>query len=75
MLAYRILEDLVDDHLAMGENRAIKYVKRFAVATVRVFDEEYLRTPNAQDMARILEFNKNCGFPDMLGFIDCMHWS
>jgi hypothetical protein len=31
MLAYGILADLVDDHLAMGESQAIKCVKRFAV--------------------------------------------
>jgi hypothetical protein len=75
MLAYDIPADLVDDHLAMGESQAIKCVKRFATAIVRVFGEEYSRVPNAQDMARLLEFNKNRGFPGMLGSIDCMHWS
>jgi hypothetical protein len=59
----------------MGESQAIKCVKRFAIAIVRVFNEEYLRTPNAQDTARLLEFKKNRGFPGMLGSIDCMHWS
>jgi hypothetical protein len=39
MLAYGIPMDLVDDHLAMGESQAIKYVKPFAVAIVRVFGE------------------------------------
>ena len=75
MMAYGIPTDLVDDHLVMGESQAIKYVKRFAVAVVRVFGEEYLRAPNAQDTARLLEFNKARGFPGMLGSIDCMHWS
>ena len=74
IMAYGIPADLVDDHLAMGESQAIKCVKRFAVAVVRVFGEKYLRSPNAQDTARLLEYNKNRGFPGMLGSIDCMHW-
>jgi hypothetical protein len=59
----------------MGESQAIKCVKRFAVAIVQVFGKEYLRAPNAQDMAMLLEFNKNRGFLGMLGSMDCMHWS
>jgi hypothetical protein len=39
MLAYSISDDLVDDHLVMGESQAIKCVKRFAIAIVRVFSE------------------------------------
>jgi hypothetical protein len=34
-----------------------------------------LERTNAQEMARLLEFNKNCGFPGIVGLIDCMHWS
>jgi hypothetical protein len=75
MMAYGIPADLVDDHLAMGESTAILCVRRFAVAIVRVFGEEYLRAPNAQDTARLLEQNARRGFTGMLGSIDCMHWS
>ena len=75
MLAYGIPADLVDDHLAMGESQAIMCVKRFAVGIVQVFGPEYLRTPNTEDVARLLEMNKARGFPGMLGSIDCMHWS
>jgi hypothetical protein len=53
MLAYGMPTDCVDDHLAMGESQAIKYVKRFAVVVVRVFGKKYLRAPNAQDTARL----------------------
>jgi hypothetical protein len=64
MLAYSILADLADVHLAMGESQAIKCVKRFVVGIVNVFGKEYLRAPNPQDTA--------------MGFwssIDCMYWS
>jgi hypothetical protein len=67
MLAYDIPADLVDDHLAMGENTAIMCVKCFAVAIVQVFGSTYFRAPYAEDMARLLEFNINRGFPGMLG--------
>jgi hypothetical protein len=75
MLAYGIPADLVVDHLAMGESQVIKYVKRFAVAMVKVFGQIYLRAPNEADTARLLDSNKNRGFPGMFGPIDCMHWS
>jgi hypothetical protein len=75
MLAYGIPADLIDDHLAMGESTSILCVKRFALAIVSVFGSTYLRAPNAQDTARLLEFNADRGFLGMLGSIDCMHWS
>jgi hypothetical protein len=75
MLAYGIPADLIDDHLAMGESTAIMCVKRFVVAIVKVFGATYLRAPNADDTARLLEANAARGFPGMLGSIDCMHWS
>ena len=73
MLAYDIPVDLVDDHLAMGESQAIMCVKRFAVGIVQVFVHEYLRSPNAEDAARLLAMNKAHDFSGMLGSIDCMH--
>jgi hypothetical protein len=68
-MAYGIPADLVDDHLAMGESQAIKCVKRFVVAVVSVFGEKYLRSPNAQDTTRLLEYNKNRG---TVGFPACL---
>jgi hypothetical protein len=65
--------DLVHDNLAMGESQAIKRGKRFSIDMVEVFDMDYLKAPNAQDMARILAINAACGFPGMLGSINCIH--
>ncbi|KAF5451832.1 hypothetical protein F2P56_026897 [Juglans regia] len=36
--------------------------------------DEYLRSPNANDIARLLVVGEQRGFPGMLGSIDCMHW-
>jgi hypothetical protein len=73
MLAYGIPADLIDDHLAVRESTSILCVKRFAVAIVNIFGSTYLRAPNAQDTARLLEFNADRGFSGMLGSIDSMH--
>jgi hypothetical protein len=73
-MAYGIPADLVDDHLAMSESQSIKCVTRFAFGMVRAFGQKYLRAPNAEDTARILEQNAARGFPGMLGSIDCMYW-
>ena len=75
MLAYGIPTDLVDDYLAMGESTAIKCVKRFVLAIVQLFGAKYLRAPNEEDTARLLEENAARGFKGMIGSIDCMHWS
>jgi hypothetical protein len=75
MLAYGISEDLIDDNFAMGESTAIMCVKFFVVAIVNIFCSTYLRAHNAEDTAKVFEFNAGWGFPGMLGSVDCMYWS
>jgi len=41
---------------------------------IDVFGGEYLRCPTREDVESILQVNESCGFPGMLGSIDCMHW-
>ena len=41
---------------------------------VKVFGEEYLRSPNKSDMERILRINEARGFPGCMGRIDCQYW-
>ena len=41
---------------------------------IEIFSNEYLRSPNTNDIARILAEGKQRRFPRMLGSLDCMHW-
>jgi hypothetical protein len=45
----------------------------FCAMVVRMFGEEYLGKPNAQDIARLLSIGNARGFRGMLKCIDCIH--
>ncbi|KAL5739605.1 hypothetical protein ACOSQ2_028785 [Xanthoceras sorbifolium] len=74
MLAYGVPADSTDEYIKIGESTAIESMKRFCRAVVEVFGERYLRSPNAYDVARLLQIGEERGFPGMLGSLDCMHW-
>ncbi|XP_020266242.1 uncharacterized protein LOC109841706 [Asparagus officinalis] len=74
-LAYGILADYVDEYVQIGESTAIKSLKKFVITVVEVFGVEYLRTPNSDDLKRLLAIGERRSFPGMLGSIDCMHWT
>lgn len=74
MLIYGVTADFMDEYLKIGETTVVKSLKRFVQAIISIFSEQYLRSPNNQDIARLLAEGKNRGFPGMLGSIDCMHW-
>ena len=74
MLAYGVAVDAVDDYVRIGESTTIESLKRFVRAVVAIFSNEYLRSPNNDDIARLVAMGTNRGFPGMLGSIDCMHW-
>lgn len=74
MITYGVAADSLDDYVRIGESTAIESLRRFVTAVVDVFGEEYLRSPNANDTARLLAVANDRGFPGMLGSIDCMHW-
>ena len=75
MLAYGTAGDSVDEYLRMAENTAIEILKVFCKTVIKVYGEEYLRSPNAEDVAKLLKEGEERGFPGMLGSIDCMHWT
>ncbi|XP_050268582.1 uncharacterized protein LOC126713030 [Quercus robur] len=74
MFAYGVSADFMDEYLRIGESTAIKSLKKFVKAEVSICSEEYLRSPNNNDIASLLAVGQHCGFPGMLGSIDCMHW-
>ena len=42
---------------------------------IEIFGPEYLRSPIAADISRLLRKANQHGFPGMLGSLDCMHWA
>ena len=74
MLAYGVTADFMDEYVRIGESTAMKSLKKFVKAVVDIFSKEYLRSPNNEDIARLLANGEKRGFPGMLGSIDCMHW-
>ncbi|XP_042455767.1 uncharacterized protein LOC122040495 [Zingiber officinale] len=67
ILAYGVPADATDEYIKIGESTAIESVKRFCRAVVEVFGGQYLRSPNANDVARLLHIGEQRGFPGMLG--------
>ncbi|XP_020243682.1 uncharacterized protein LOC109821936 [Asparagus officinalis] len=55
MLAYGTSADSTDEYVRIGESTAIVCLKRFCRAIVEVYGDEYLRTPNVDDVARLLQ--------------------
>ncbi|XP_042454976.1 uncharacterized protein LOC122039026 [Zingiber officinale] len=63
ILAYGVPTDATDEYIKIGESTAIESVKRFCRVVVEVFGGQYLRSPNAHDVARLLHIGELRGFP------------
>lgn len=74
MLASGTAADSVDEYIRMGDSTAMMCMKEFCRILVAAFGERYLRSPNNEDLQRLLKENEARGFPGMLGSIDCWHW-
>ncbi len=73
MLAYGVTADFMDEYVRIGESTTMESLKKIVKAVVSIFSEEYLRSSNNEDIARLLANEESHGFPGMLGSIDCMH--
>jgi hypothetical protein len=74
MLAYGVIANFMDEYLRIGERAAMDSFIWFLKAVVSIFAAEYLRSPNPEDITRLLAIGESRGFLVMLGNIDCMHW-
>ncbi|XP_072146396.1 uncharacterized protein [Setaria viridis] len=63
MLTYGVAADATDDYVRIGESTAIESLRRFVSAVIEVFGDEYLRSPNEDDTARLLAIGESRGFP------------
>ncbi|KAL7219262.1 hypothetical protein ACSBR2_012363 [Camellia fascicularis] len=74
ILTYGFSLDHCDEYIKIGETTANDSLKLFCNAIIALYEEQYLRSPNENDIARLLEEGKARGFPGMLGSLDCVHW-
>ena len=58
MLAYGVTADFTDEYVWIRESTTIKSLKKFVKAVVVIFSKEYLRSPNNEDIARLLANGK-----------------
>ena len=75
MLTYGVPADATDEYVRIGESITQESLRKFVKAVIEIFGEEYLRSPNENDTARLLALGRERGFPGMLGSLNCMHWS
>ncbi|KAK2653570.1 hypothetical protein Ddye_013426 [Dipteronia dyeriana] len=66
MLAYGQPTDATDEYIKIGESTTIESLNRFCRVAVEVFAQQYLRSPNVDDVARLLRIGKHCVFSGML---------
>ncbi|XP_075665031.1 uncharacterized protein LOC142634623 [Castanea sativa] len=65
MLAYGITTDFMGEYVRIVESTAMMSLEKFVAVVVAIFIEGYLRSPNNEDIARLLAHGQNRGFPSM----------
>ncbi|XP_076960893.1 uncharacterized protein LOC143637373 [Bidens hawaiensis] len=74
MMVYGVTGDFMDEYICISESTAMESLKKLCEMIVSVFSTEYLRSPNTNNITRLLVVAEQRGFPGMLGSIDCVHW-
>ncbi|XP_020973004.1 uncharacterized protein LOC107633351 [Arachis ipaensis] len=69
MLAYGVAADAIDDYVCIGGSTTIECLENFVEGVILVFEDEYLRKPNSNDVRRLLQMAEGRGFLGMLGSI------
>ena len=74
MLVYGVTVNFMDEYVRTVKSTTMMSLKKFVSTVIAIFSEKYLRSPNNEDIARLLAHGQNRGFLGMLGSIDCMYW-
>jgi hypothetical protein len=61
ILTYGVPTDATDEYLRIGESTTLESLRRFVKAVIEVFGDEYLRSPNENDIARLLALGAERG--------------
>jgi hypothetical protein len=73
-LAYGFPADAMDEYVRIGEKTALLYLDRFCEDIRAIYGNDFLRTPDQDEVRHYLDINDRRGWPSMFGSIDCMHW-
>jgi hypothetical protein len=73
ILAYEVFVDFMDEYMQITKSTSIKNLKYFVKANVAVFNEEHLKSPNNNDITRLLVVGEHHDFHGMLGSIVYMY--
>ena len=72
--AYGVAPHTFTDYFQMSEGLAARCCDEFAAIIKCIYENEYLRTPDATDLRSILQLhNQRHGVNGMFGSLDCMH--
>ena len=74
MLVYAFPADAIDDTYGMSESSCLDTLVEFCQIVVQLYKEKYLSQPNQADLKWLLRKAEECGFPGVIGSLDCMHW-
>ncbi|KAL5756358.1 hypothetical protein ACOSQ2_021104 [Xanthoceras sorbifolium] len=69
MLAYGTPADATDEYIKIGKSTTTESLKRFCRAVVEVFGEHYLRSPDANDVARLLKIGEKRGIAPSANYV------
>lgn len=75
LFAFWISNDSMDQMLGMTKLTIQESMVRFCKAVVEFFESGYLRSPNYDDMRRVLQRSKQRGFPGIIVSMDCTKWN
>jgi hypothetical protein len=73
MLAYGGPADRLDEYIHMGQSTILECVNKFTRTMVQKYGDIYLREPNVEDIARLIEVAEQRGFSGVLDSINCMN--